>query len=159
MTVRRTIVALLFLALAASFVEGKKQKPKPAILALVLANVAVVDVSSGSHTPGMTVVIREGRVTAIAKRALVQTGRQIQLVNATGKYLVAGRWDMQAGRLEGTKNVDVGQAVDLLLLNGYPLAGLHDTQKVWAAVVNGKFLDRPALEKRLAEVEAAAKRP
>ena len=159
MTARRAAVAaVLLLLLAASFSDAKqRQQSKPAIVALVLANVGVVDVRSGSHQPDMTVIIREGRVTAIAKQALVQTGREIQVVNATGKYLVAGRWDMQAGRLEGLRNVDVGQAADLILLDAYPLRDLRDTHKVWAAVVSGKFLDRPALDKMLAESQAAAK--
>lgn len=157
MTARGAAIVLLLLVLAASFAEAKKQKPKPAIVALVLANVAVVDASNGSYQPDMTVVVRDGRVAAIAKRALVETGRKIQMVNATGKYLVTGRWNMQAGRLEGLGSADVGQAADLLLLDAYPLRDARDTQKVWAAVAKGQFLDRPTLEKMLAE--AAAKRP
>ena len=158
MTAGRTTAAVWLVVLAAtSFAEAKQKKPKPAIVALVLANVTIVDTGNGGQQPGMTVVIREGRVTAIAKQALVQTGRKIQVVNATGKYLIAGRWDMRADSLEGLGEVVVGQAADLILLDVYPLRDLHDTQKVWAAVVKGKFLDRPALDKMLAEVEAAAK--
>ena len=160
MTAKRAAAAALLLLLAASFCAAKqRQKPKLAIVALVLANVGVVDVAGGgSYQPGMTVVIRDGRVTAVAKQALVQTGREIQVVNATGKYLVAGRWDMPAGGLEGLGNVVVGQAADLILLDTYLLRDPRDTQKVWAAVVKGKYLDRPALEKMLAEAAGASKK-
>ena len=158
MSAGRTAAAVLLVVLAAtSCAEAKQEKPKPAIVALVLANVTLVDTGNGSQQPGRTAVIREGRVTAIAKQALVQTGRTVQVVNATGKYLIAGRWDMQADSLEGLGKVVVGQAADLILLDAYPLHDLHDTQKVWAAVIKGKFLDRPALDKMLAESQAAAK--
>ena len=160
MTAKRAAAAALLLLAASSCEAKQRQKPKPAIVALVLANVGVVDVAGGgSYQPGMTVVIRDGRVTAVVKQALVQAGREIQVVNATGKYLVAGRWNMQAGGLEGLANVVVGHAADLILLDAHPLRDPRDTQRVWAAVVKGKYLDRPALEKMLAESQATANRP
>ncbi|HEV2021977.1 MAG TPA: hypothetical protein VGQ94_05565 [Terriglobales bacterium] len=148
-------VALLLALLATVSPAQVKQKPKPKYL--IFTNVTVIDVRGGTNQPGVTVVIRDQRITAIAKQAIIQIDRNVQVVNATGKYLLAGQWDMQAGTLAGLRTAEVGQGADLILLDAYPLHDLRDTRKVWAAVVKGKFLDRPALDKMLAEIEAAAK--
>ena len=151
-------IALLALLLAAFPAQAQK---KPKSKWLVFTNVTVVDVRDGASRPGMTVVIRDQRITAIAKQAILQLDRNVQVVNATGKYLLAGQWDMQAGTLAGLRTAEVGQGADLILLDAYPLPDLRDTAKVWAAVVKGRFLDRPALEKMLAEAatKGEAKRP
>jgi cytosine/adenosine deaminase-related metal-dependent hydrolase len=131
-------------------------KQKPPTQWLVLTNVAVVDVSDGSNLKGMTVVIRDDHITAIAKRAIIQLEHNVRVVNASGKFLLAGQWDMRAGTLTGMRNAEVGHSADLILLDAYPLHDSRETQKVWAVVLKGKFLDRRALDK-LAEAEAAAK--
>jgi imidazolonepropionase-like amidohydrolase len=155
---RRTcsfLVALLLAVTALAPAARARQKPKSRWL--VFTNVTVVEVRDGTRLPGMTVVIRDDRVYAVAKQGIIQTGRGIQVVNATGKYLVTGRWEMPAGALAGLGSVELGQVADLLLLNAYPIRDLRDTQAVWAAVAAGRFLDRPALEKMLAESPPAAK--
>jgi imidazolonepropionase-like amidohydrolase len=62
--------------------------------ALVLTNVAVVDVKTGRLRPGRTVTIEGGRIAAVtpfrARQKLVK-GRQI---DAAGKFLIPGLWDM-----------------------------------------------------------------
>jgi len=148
-------LALLLGLLAAVPAQGKKPKPKY----LVFTNVSVVDVRDATNQPGMTVVIREQRITGIARHGLIQIGRNVQVVNATGKYLLAGRWDMKAGTLVGLRTAEVGQGADLILLDVYPLPDLRDTGKVWAAVIKGKFLDRPALDKMLPEAAAKGSTP
>ena len=143
-------LALLLSLLAALPAQGKKPKPRY----LVFTNVTVVDVGESTSRPGMTVVIRNERITGIARHGLIQIEHDVQVVNASGRYLVAGQWDMKAGTLLGLRTAEVGQDADLLLLDAYPLPDLRDTGKVWAAVIKGKFLDRRALEKMLAEAAA-----
>lgn len=126
---------------------------------LVFTNVAVVDVRDGTYESGMTVVIRDDRIQGIARHGLIELGHNVQVVNAGGRYLVAGRWDMQAGALTGLRTAQVGQSADLLVLDAWPLADVHDTGRVWAAVVKGKFLDRRALEKMAAEAAGGTKKP
>jgi imidazolonepropionase-like amidohydrolase len=62
--------------------------------ALVLTNVTVVDVKTGRLRPGRTVTIEGGRIAAVtpfrARQKLVK-GRQI---DAAGKFLIPGLWDM-----------------------------------------------------------------
>lgn len=88
---RSHAAAFLALLLAAPFSQAK-QKPKPKWL--VLTNVTVLDMTDGSNQPGVTVVIRDNRITAIAKRALVELAHNVQVVNGTGEYVIPGLWDM-----------------------------------------------------------------
>ena len=143
-------LALLLGLLAALPAQGKKPKPRY----LVFTNVTVVDVGESTSRPGMTVVIRNDRITGIARHGLIQIEHNIRVVNASGRYLLAGRWDMKAGTLVGLRTAEVGQGADLILLDAHPLSDLRDTGKVWAAVIKGKFLDRRALDKMLAEAAA-----
>ncbi|HXE91878.1 MAG TPA: amidohydrolase family protein [Terriglobales bacterium] len=90
---RRPLLILLVLLLPLALAAQKSRKKPPQQL-LVLTNVNVVNVTEGSVEPRMNVLIRDGRIEAIAKRALIQAGRHVQVVNADGKYLIPGLWDM-----------------------------------------------------------------
>jgi hypothetical protein len=153
---RRGVAPALLLSLLAAL-PAAARKPKPHYL--VFTNITVVDVREGTSQPGMTVVLRDGRIIGIARHGLIQIEHNIQVVNASGKFLVAGRWEMKADILTGLRTPEVGQGPDLLLLDAYPLSDLRDTGKVWAAVLKGKFLARRALEKMQAEAKGEAKKP
>ena len=71
-------------------------KPKPTTRALIFTNVNVVSMRDGTITQGMTVVIKKGRISGLARVGFVAEGRDIQIVNANGKYMVPGLWDMHA---------------------------------------------------------------
>jgi imidazolonepropionase-like amidohydrolase len=81
------LVALVLPALAARKTPEKL---------LVLTNVNVVDVVSGSIDRHVNVVIKGDKVQAVAKVALIgNLGHNRNLViNANGKYLIPGLWDM-----------------------------------------------------------------
>jgi hypothetical protein len=68
--------------------------PKPSPEALIFTNVNVVDTRSGTIEHNMTVVVKKGRIDAIAKVGLIGQGHNFQVINATGKYLIPGLWDM-----------------------------------------------------------------
>jgi imidazolonepropionase-like amidohydrolase len=50
-----------------------------------------------------------------------------------------------------------GKIADLVLLEADPRADIRNTRRIAGVVVNGRWLDRTALDQMLAEVEAAAK--
>ncbi len=84
--------AIAWLCLTAVLWAGPR--PKAATEALIFTNVNVVNVRDGSIAHGMTVVIKKGRIEGVAKVGFVAQDRNIQIVNANGKYLIAGLWDM-----------------------------------------------------------------
>ena len=54
--------------------------------------------------------------------------------------------------------VQSGKLADLVLLNANPLEDIHHTQRIEAVVANGRYFDRAALDKLLAEAKANAAR-
>ena len=54
--------------------------------------------------------------------------------------------------------VEAGKIADLVLLSADPLDDIHNTRKIAAVIANGRLYDRPALDRMLTDVEAAAKK-
>jgi N-acetylglucosamine-6-phosphate deacetylase len=69
-------------------------QPKASNDVLIFTNVNVVGMRDGAIAQGLTVVIKKGRISGVAKVGFVGQGRNIQIVNANGKYMVPGLWDM-----------------------------------------------------------------
>jgi imidazolonepropionase-like amidohydrolase len=62
---------------------------------LTLTNVTVVDVRGGRLQPGMTVMIEGGRIARVVPTRAVGKGAEGgQRVDASGKFLIPGLWDM-----------------------------------------------------------------
>jgi imidazolonepropionase-like amidohydrolase len=81
----KAISALGFAALlACSPVNGSP--------ALVLKGVTVIDMTGAAPRPGMTVIIREGRIESVSSEARVPEGARV--VDGRGKFLIPGLWDM-----------------------------------------------------------------
>src|SRR3984893_15586976 len=55
-------------------------------------------------------------------------------------------------------SVETGKVADLVLLSANPLDDIHNTKKITAVIANGRLYDRPALDRMLKDVEAAAKK-
>ncbi len=51
-----------------------------------------------------------------------------------------------------------GKIADLVLLDANPLDDIRNTTKINAVVVNGRLLDRTALDQRLTQVRALAQK-
>ena len=63
------------------------------------------------------------------------------------------------GQTATSGSIEEGKRADLILLEGNPLADVRNTQNIAAVVLNGRYLDRPALDRLVSAVEiAAAKR-
>jgi N-acetylglucosamine-6-phosphate deacetylase len=78
--------------LACLTVEAKS--PKTTDETLIFTNVNVVNTRDGGIEQGVTVVITKDRITGLGKVGFVPEGRNIQIINANGKYLIPGLWDM-----------------------------------------------------------------
>ena len=62
------------------------------------------------------------------------------------------------GKLDSMGTVERGKVADLVLLDSNPLQDISNTRRIVAVVVGGKIFDKTALQKMLAQVEAAAKK-
>src|SRR6266700_5677165 len=90
---------------------------------LVITNVNVVDTRYGGIHPNVTVVAIDGVITAVSKFALVQTGKHDRVINAEGKYLIPGLWDMHA-RIGAHPDWNRKSVLALYVVNG--VTGLRD---------------------------------
>ncbi len=65
-------------------------QPRP----LVFTHVTVIDATGTPAKPDMTVVIAGDRIAEIGRSGKVRVPKEAQVVEATGKFLIPGLWDM-----------------------------------------------------------------
>ena len=61
---------------------------------VALTHVTAIDVDRGTARPDLTVLIDGSRITAIGPAATTPTPSTASIINARGKYLIPGLWDM-----------------------------------------------------------------
>jgi imidazolonepropionase-like amidohydrolase len=76
--------------------DGTRDVPPAAPCADVVAitHATVVDVETGALLPDRTVLIRAGRIEAVAPAAELSPPADADVLDATGRYLIPGLWDM-----------------------------------------------------------------
>jgi imidazolonepropionase-like amidohydrolase len=70
--------------------------PRPASPSLALTHVTVIDATGSPAQPNMTVIISGGRITEVESSSKVHPPHDGQVIDATGKFLIPGLWDMHA---------------------------------------------------------------
>lgn len=63
---------------------------------LVFTHVAVIDATGAPVKPDMTVAVSGNRIVALGKTGKVRIPAGAQVVDATGKFIIPGLWDMHA---------------------------------------------------------------
>lgn len=81
-----SLVWFLLLLNTAAF--GQNAKP------LVFTHVTVIDAKGGPPQPDMTVVVVADRIGRVGKGGEVPVPADAQVIDATGKFLIPGLWDM-----------------------------------------------------------------
>jgi hypothetical protein len=61
---------------------------------LVFDHVTVIDMTGAPPKPNMTVIIVGNRIAALGKTGQIRAPKNARVINATGKYLIPGLWDM-----------------------------------------------------------------
>src|SRR5262245_61129559 len=82
----KRLIALLFLLAACS------GPPQPSALAITGAT--VIDVRDGMHLANSVVLIDAGKITGVGTASEVQIPSGARVVDARGKYLIPGLWDL-----------------------------------------------------------------
>lgn len=93
----RNLLAILCLLLSAC---AKTSSPNVAI-----QGATVVDVMDGSLLPGQTVLIAGNHIAAVGTTDEVRIPRDAELVDAAGRYLIPGLWDMHVHSVTGAGHV------------------------------------------------------
>jgi imidazolonepropionase-like amidohydrolase len=114
-------VALALLATLLCLCAGAEEQHD----SLVITNVNVIDTRTGTIYYRMTVVVNGDRIRAIAKIGLIQTNKKTHVVNANGKYLIPGLWDMHVHSAGGPAAAwDENVIYPLYVANG--VTGIRD---------------------------------
>ena len=83
---------LLLLLLLCPLVATETASTKA--MTLVITHVTVIDATGAPARPDMTVVITGDRITEMGKSNEIRPPKNVKIVNATGKFLIPGLWDM-----------------------------------------------------------------
>ena len=114
----------LLLVIPSSLVPGQ-QRPQPAVKPLVLTNVTVIDATGAEARTGMAIIMTNDRITAIGKTSEVKLPNNAQVVDAAGKFLIPGLWDMHTHLLHA-------DFLRLFIANG--VTGIREMGGEWAQV-------------------------
>jgi imidazolonepropionase-like amidohydrolase len=83
---------LMILTMLVLFTAHSKPRFQPQDL--VINHVTVIDATGAPAKPNMTVIIRGDRIAAIDSVEKVRVPKEAKVVDATGKFLIPGLWDM-----------------------------------------------------------------
>jgi len=90
---RKKMVLLILFSLLFSFSCGH-QKPSESQATLIFAHATIIDTSGGPNQTDMTVFITGDRISDIQKTGKVRLPKGGRVIDAAGKFLVPGLWDM-----------------------------------------------------------------
>ena len=88
-----------------------------------LANVTVVDVAEGRLLPDQNVVVSGNRITQVSRASA--SSRRGHVVDATGKFLIPGLWDMHTHLFDVDTPGSTEVTFPLMIANG--ITGIRDT--------------------------------
>jgi imidazolonepropionase-like amidohydrolase len=75
------------------------QKPRRQFRPLAFRHVTIVDVAEGRNLPDMTVLVSRGKIAEIGSTGKISLPKDAQIVEAAGRYLIPGLWDMHTHSL------------------------------------------------------------
>src|ERR1700761_1675486 len=113
---------------------------------LAFTHVTVIDATGAPAQADMTVLVKDGRIVGIGKSAELNAPKNATVVNARGKYLIPGLWDMHVHEVFGDwLPRDEKVVLPLFVANGVTgvrdMGGDLDVLKEWRAdIAAGKLL-------------------
>lgn len=124
---KNPLALLLTVLLSLSAVAQAQEPAQAQAQPLVFTHATVLDMTGAPAKSDMTVIVAGGRITVVGKSSNVRLPKNAQVVDATGKYLIPGLWDMHVHIFNhtsraGTNNRDV--YFPLLIANG--VTGVRD---------------------------------
>lgn len=89
----RKTLTILFLLLLPALLFGQA-KPTPKVKPLVFTHATVIDATGAPAKPDISIVIVDGRIITLGKTGKVRVPADAEIIDATGKFLIPGLWDM-----------------------------------------------------------------
>src|SRR6202030_405363 len=93
---------------------------------LAITHVTVIDGTGRFPLPDQTVLIESGRITAVGAAATIKVPKSARTINASGKFLLPGFWDMHVHLAGVTADPAWGKQVLLPLLLANGITGVRD---------------------------------
>ena len=115
--------ALAFIAVV--FSQDSAQPNGGAGKALALTNLTVVDVRTGALLRAQTVLLENGRISAVGKSSEVKIPAKAQRVDGNGLFVIPGLWDMHVHLVFGDW-FPQGQEISLPLFVANGVTGVRD---------------------------------
>lgn len=94
------------------------------VRSLALRGATVIDVEEGTSRPGSTVLIRNGTIRWVGPDSMARMPDDVRLVDASGKYLIPGLWDMHV-------HLSKARASSLRLFVANGVLGVRDMGGDW----------------------------
>ena len=116
--------ACLTVCLCVTVLLAAEAKPKDQPEMLIFTNVNVVNTRDGGVEEGVTVVITQDRITGVGRVGFVPERRNIHVINANGKYMIPGFWDMHVHSAFVSPKWDEKVIYPLYIANG--VTGVRD---------------------------------
>jgi imidazolonepropionase-like amidohydrolase len=115
------LLAFFCLAFTASAAQ-----PKP----LAITHVTVIDLVSKAPLPDQTVIINGDRITALGPAKRVKVPAEAEVIDATGKFLIPGLWDMHL-HLTNQPDQTISRELLLPLLIAFGVTGVREMGGDW----------------------------
>ena len=109
----------------ATIVFGQEH-PAPPPKTWLLSHVTIVDVTQGRATPNLAIVIAGGRIQSIGPQSRTHVARNAQVVDADGKFVIPGLWDLHVHLANDSSAGDWARQVSLPLLAANGVTGVRD---------------------------------
>src|SRR5919198_5044503 len=108
-TMKTLLACLILLGLLTPLLAQQSQLPPSQ--PLVFPHATVIDATGAPARSDMTVVITGSRISAMGETGKVRVPQEAQVVDATGKFVIPGLWDMHV-------HWDLKDSLPLFIANG-----------------------------------------
>lgn len=142
-TMKRLSLWFLLFSVLGAAVPPSTWQPAPTLLAII--HVTVIDATGAEAAPDQTVVIKGDRISSMGKTGEVAIPKDASTVDATGKFLIPGLWDMhvhtlQEGRPELFFPLFIASGVTGVRDMGSPPRELKGISRLREQIEEGKLL-------------------
>ncbi|MFN2510568.1 MAG: amidohydrolase family protein [Pyrinomonadaceae bacterium] len=115
----------------------------------VLTHVTVIDLTGTPPKSDMTVVITDNRIVALGRSGVVSVPQNARIIDATGKFLIPGLWDMHTHTNWNRKSREVEeQFFPLFIANG--VTGIREMGSLFSIERFNRWRAASAADKLLA---------